>query len=170
MKPKRKKTKPVASIAVAADIWTPREGKDRPTEERRSKGVFVLRDTEDAGVTVAVDECATMLDELHSKGIINGDQLQAGVSLAMLLERTRLGGAGRSCLDFSPVGYDDSEPSHQELRDAQERQEIYLGVGMFTFAELRRVCHENQRMRDKQRLTDGLDFCAKYWGIVDKGR
>lgn len=168
MKPKRKQKQ--TSIAVSADIWSPRDGKDRPTEERRSKGAFVLRDTEDAGVTVAVDEQATMLDALHRKGVIDGDQLQAGVSLAMLFHRTRLGAAGRSCLDFSPVGYDDSEPSHQELRDAQERAEIYLGVGMFTWAELRRVCQEGQRVRDAKRLRDGLDFCAQYWGIVDRRR
>lgn len=167
---KARRAKQAQSIAVAADIWQARDGKDRPTDERRNKGAFVLRDTEDAGVTVAVDEQATMLDALHRKGIIDGDQLQAGVSLAMLLHRTRLGSPGRSCLDFSPVGYDDSEPTHQELRDVQERAEIYLGVGMFTWAEMQRVCQEGQKPRDVKRLRDGLDFCAQYWGIVDRRR
>lgn len=155
------------SAAVAAANWQdrPDSGKARPTPERRAKGSFVLRDTEDAGVTVAIDEAPTMLDRLHAKHIITASQRDGGLDLAALLRRTMLVSEGRSCLDWTPVATgDDSEPTHAELRDAEERAEIYLACGMVVFAELRRVCHEHQMPRSIDRLRQGLDICARFWG------
>ncbi len=155
------------SAAVAAANWSdrPESGKARPTPERRAKGRFVLRDTEDAGVTVAVDEAPTMLDRLYAAHVITAHQRDGGLDLAALLRRTRLTSEGRSCLDFTPVATgDDSAPSHAELRDAQERAEIYLACGMLVFAELRRVCHDHQMPRSLDRLRQGLDICARFWG------
>lgn len=163
----RHRAKQELSAAVAADNWEdrPDSGKSRPTAERKDKGRFVLRDGEDAGVSIAVDEAAHILDVLHSRGVITGDQRDAGHDIAALLERTRLVSAGRSCLDFTPVGHDDNrEPTHGELRDTQERNDLYLGVGMLTFRELRHVCHEGNPPRSVDRLRDGLTFAAKMWG------
>ena len=160
---RRRKAKP-QSAAVAANIWEDRAGKARPTPERLAKGSFVLRDTEDAGITVAVDEACTMLDRLHRAGRIDGDQLQGGHDFAALMERTRMVSRGRSCLDFSPVGHDDSEPTHAELRDQEERAKLYLRCrGPWIWAELRRVCCDGHNPRDMPSLLAGLDMCAEFW-------
>lgn len=161
---KARRAKKAQSIAAAADVWQDRDGKARPTPERRAKGAFVLRDTEDAGVTCAVDEGATTLDRLNLRGIINRDQCQGGHDFAALMERTRMVSSGRSCLDFSPVGFDSGNGNEwQEERDSRDRSELYLACGMLTWAELRRVCCEGQPPRSVERLKAGLDLCARFW-------
>lgn len=161
----RKAKRLYKSPAVAAEIWRPREGKDRPTEERRRRSVFALRDTEDAGVTVAVDLEATLLDRLQQRGVISADQCQGGLDFAALMARTRLGAAPRSCLDWGPLGYDSGEVSAAELRDAEDKAELYLACGSLTWAELRRVCVEGALPKDLGRLRQGLDLCARFWGL-----
>ena len=166
MRAQRHAAKQELSAAVTAENWDdrPESGKSRPTPQRMAKGVFVLRDGEDAGVTVAVDENATMLDRLCADGVIEPAQRDGGLSLAALLHRTRLTKEGRSCLDFSPVGHDGGgEPTHAELRDSQERAEIYLACGVATFRELRSVCLEGHTPRNINRLRSGLDICARFW-------
>ncbi|WRH62056.1 MAG: hypothetical protein RSE12_17040 [Fuscovulum sp.] len=163
---KRKVKKSQTSIAATADVWEDRDGKARPTAERRAKGMFRLVDGDDAGVTVAVDQCATMLDWLALRGMIDGDQAAAGLLLAGLLERTRLVGQGRSCLNFDPVGRDGDEISPQAVEDERDRAEIYIGVGMAAWAELRRVCQDGQGPRDLDKLRYGLDHCVKFWRIA----
>lgn len=163
-KPSKKIRK--VSAAVAAEIWDDREGKARPTPERRAKGAFVLRDGDDAGITVAVDECATMLDWLARSGIITQEQCAAGHSLAALLERTRLVSGSRSCLDFDVGGYDSSEPTHGELRDERERAILHERCGRGVWLELRRVCHEGQRPHSPMRLSQGLTVCARFWRLI----
>lgn len=153
------------SAAIAAAQWEarPESGKDRPTPERKTKGAFRLVDGEDAGVTVAVDMESTLLDRLASRRIITPEQAQGGHDFASLMERTRLVSQGRSCLNFEPVGHDESEPTHAELRDQQERREIYLACGSLTFAELRRTCCDERMPKDILRLREGLDLCVKFW-------
>lgn len=164
----RRAAKQAQSIAAAAEIWTPREGKDRPTPERLSKGAFVLRDTEDAGVTHAVDEGATELDRLALRGIITEDQRQAGHDLAQVLHRTRLTSAGRSCIDMTPVGYqslEDSEDDWQAKRDNAQRQAVWLRCkGPWVWPELIRVCRDDEPCRHVPSLRDGLDIAAKVFG------
>lgn len=160
----RRRMKQDLSAAVAADIWQDRDGKARPTAERRQRGSWVLRDGEDAGVTIAVDEHAHVLDQMASKGIISSDQQQAGHDLAALMERTRLVAGGRSCLDFTPVGHEgDAEPTHSELRDAKERRDLYGKLGAGAWAQLRMVCHEGHWPDRINDLRHGLDVAAKYW-------
>jgi hypothetical protein len=152
------------SAAVSADNWDDRDGKARPTPERRAKGDWELRDGEDAGVTVAVDRRASMLDQLGHIGKITANQVQGGHDFAALMQRMQMVPAGRSCLDFSPVGFDAAdEPTHAELRDAQDRTELYLACGMLTWAELRRVCVDGDAPRSYDRLRAGLDLCVKFW-------
>lgn len=160
----RQRAKREKSAAVAAEIWADRDGKRRPTEERRQKGAFVLRDGDDAGVTVAVDEAATCLDRLRIAGRITDEQCQGGQDYAALMERTRMISGGRSCIDFTPVGYDGGGSDHAEARDSRDRAELYLACGMLTWAEMRRVCCDQHEPKDMARLRAGLDICAKFWG------
>lgn len=149
-----------------ATIWSDRDGKARPTPERRAKGCFVLRDTEDAGATVAVDEEASMIGRLQRAGIITATQAHAATDLAALLERTRITSRGRSCLDTTPIGHEgDAEPTHGELRDAQERAEIYLSCGVAIWRELLRLCQDDDRPRNIGLLRQGLDICVRYWRL-----
>lgn len=160
---KAKKT----SVAVSAEIWDDRDGKARPTPERRAKGSFVLRDGEDAGVTVAVDECVTVLDALAKEGLITEDQRQGGHDLAMVLYRTRLGSQGRSCLDFTPSGHpdEDSPETHQEQRDRQQRAQVFAACrGPWVWPELYRVCGQNRPAQSLPSLRAGLDLCVKVFG------
>lgn len=152
------------SAAVAADIWEDRPDKARPTPERRKHGAWRLVDGEDAGVTVAVDEGAHILDRLHAAGLIDADQRQGGLDLAALLDRTRLVSSGRSCLDMEPVGYEGDYATAAEEHDADERRMVYLTLGTFTFHECRRVCQEQLPPRDMDRLRRGLDLCAQFFG------
>ena len=148
--------------AVAANIWEDRPGKARPTPERMAHGAFQLRDTEDAGITVAVDTAATQLDRLAARGTITDEQAQAGHDLAAILYRTRLGSAGRSCLDMTPVGpdTDDAPETWQEKRDREQRTRIWLKCrGPFIWPELVRVCREDQPARKIDALRHGLDVC-----------
>ena len=148
--------------AVAADNWADRDGKARPTPERRAKGAFVLRDTEDAGVTVAVDEGATQLDRLHMRGVITAEQCQAGHDLAAILYRTRLVSAGRSCLDWTPVGpdTDDAPETWQQERDRVQRTRIFMRCrGQWVWPELVRTCRDDEPPRKIDALRDGLDVC-----------
>ena len=149
-----------------AEAWRDKPTEARPTPERQRKGAFALRPVDDTP-SVAVDEAPTMLDVLHRAGAITNNQRDGGLDLAALLRRTMLVSEGRSCLDWTPVATgDDSAPTHAELRDAEERAEIYLACGMVVFAELRRVCHEHQMPRSLDRLRQGLDICARFWGLV----
>jgi hypothetical protein len=80
------------------------------------------------------------------------------------MERTRMVSQGRSCIDFEPVGHEPlDEPTHAELRDEQDRRELYIALGPNAWAEMRHVCVEGYSPRDIERLKTGLDICAEFW-------
>lgn len=167
-KAEKRRKKRMAAREAAAQIeakrWIPREGKDRPTQQRLTKGAFVLRDTEDAGVSVAVDENATMLDRLRSAGLISEDQRQAGHDLAGVLQRTSLAPQGRSCLDMTPRGHhgDDTDETWQERRDSQQRRLVWARCkGPWVWPELMRVCRDDEACRHIDSLRSGLDICVQ---------
>lgn len=162
-----KAAKKAQSAAIAAQIWDDRPDKARPTPERRAKGAFVLRDGEDAGATIAVDEAATVLDRLAMSGVITEDQRQGGIDLAMVLHRTRLGSQGRSCIDFTPVGHpdDDAPETHQQQRDRQQRAQVFAACrGPWVWPELYRVCGQDHPPKHIESLRAGLDVCVKVFG------
>lgn len=169
---KRQRQADQMSAARHAENWQDREGKARPTPERRAKGVFVLRDGDDAGVTVAVDEAVTMLDQLRRNGTITDPQCQAGHDFAAMLNRMQMVSPGRSCLDFTPVGYEgDHDPTHAELRDKADRIALFAKCsGPWVWAELRRVCYEHDKPKHMPSLISGLNMCADYWGLQDAKR
>lgn len=148
-----------------AEVWEDQPHRARPTTERLKRGSFVIRDTDRAGVTVAVDEHATELDRLYAAEVIDADQRQGGLDFADLMRRTRLTSEGRSCIDFSPVGHDPEEyDDTQERQDSKARQDLYAVVGPRTWHILRRVCIEDSRHANAVRLREGLDRCAEYFG------
>ena len=158
------------SAAVAAENWTDRDGKARPTAQRRRRGVFVLRDGDDAGVAIAVDMGATMLDQLLIATLITDVQCHAGHDLAALLERTRLGSTMKSCLDFTPVGYEgEREPTYGELRDVAERAQLQRACGLAIWALLRSVCQEQRgpgEMHNLRKLRAGRDVAVRFWSLA----
>ena len=161
----KKALKKAQSAAIEADNWRDRDGKARPTPERKAKGQFRLIDGEDAGVTIAVDEESTILDKLRRADLITHDQCEAGHDFAALMMRTRLVSQGRSCLDFSPVGYDGDFEDEQSIRDNETRTRIFAKCrGPWVWPELRRVCVEGRNVSDLASLRDGLDICIKYLG------
>ena len=158
------------SAAVLAENWTDRNGKARPTPERRRRGAFVLQDGDEAGVTVAVDGAATLLDRLRMAKLISDVQCRAGLDLAALFDRTRQGTQMRSCLDFTPVGFDpEREPTHGELRDIAERAQLHRIIGAAPWALMRAVCLEQRGPRDLRHLRGlriGLDKVVDFWRLA----
>lgn len=156
------------SAAVQAENWNDREGRARPTPERKAKGAFVLRDGDDAGVTVAVDEDVTELDRMRKANKITTEQCNAGHDFAAMINRMLMVPPPRSCLNFEPVGYDDSdEETHTERRDREDRTRIHMRcmAGPWVWAELRRVCVDNAEAKHMPSLLQGLDICVAHWGL-----
>lgn len=153
-----------ARKALEEQLVNDREGNRRPTPERVARGAFAVYDTEAAGVRFAVDTASTQLDRLRIAGTITPEQCQGGLDFAALIDRTRLIGQGRSCINFDPVGHDANDlDDPQAAHDERERRELYLACGTFTWAEMRRVCCEDRKPVDLDRLRAGLDLCVKFW-------
>lgn len=156
--------KPKSEVTLAqprVDLWDDREGNARPTPQRMTHAAFVLRDTEDAGTRCAVAVDDYLLDKLCAKGLITADQNTAGWDYTRLHAANRLTSSGRSCLDFSPVGYDASLPD--DTGKAQEWRELYLSLGVALNAECRRVCVDHHKPSDLALLRAGLDICVKFF-------
>ncbi len=154
--------KPKEAVSLAkVDTWEDREGNARPTPERLARGVFVLRDAEDAGARFAVDTKAHRIDHLESTGAIDKDQATAAAQFADLSNRNRLVSQGRSCLDFSPVGYDANIPD--DAHAARDYRELYLSLGIAMYRECRRVCVEQHKPTSLQLLKSGLDICVRFF-------
>lgn len=143
------------------NIWEDREGNARPTPERLKRGKFELRDAEDAGARYAVDSEAHRIDQLEALGTIDRDQATAAAQFAELSSRNRLVSQGRSCLDFSPVGYDANIPD--DPVSARDWRELYLAMGVAMHGECRRVCVEGHRLTSAKLLRSGLDICVKFF-------
>lgn len=160
----RQVAKPKGAVTLAqprADLWEDRDGNARPTPERMTHAAFTLHDTEDAGARCAVAIDDYLLDKLCAKGLITADQKSAGWDYARLHASNRLTSSGRSCLDFSPVGYDASLPD--DPGKAQEWHELYLCLGVAFNDECRRVCVDHRKPRDLSTLRAALDICVKFF-------
>ncbi len=120
---------------------------------------------DDSNSGAFIDQASTILGRLSICGVISMEQAQGGHDFAALMRRMQMVPEGRSCLDISPVGYQEyTEPSHAELRDKQDRDELYLACRMLTWHELRRVCVDQDRPKSIERLRKGLDLCVAFWG------
>ena len=158
------RAKPASEVTLAQpryDLWEDREGNARPTPERMTRAAFVLHDTEDAGVRRAVDPYTHILDQMLRDNLITQDQCDGGFGYAKLAAFNVAGATGRSCLDFSPVGYDANMPD--DPGKAQDWRELYLSLGVALNAECLRVCHYGKRPASITALRAGLNICVKFF-------
>ncbi|MDF3904684.1 hypothetical protein [Paracoccus sp. AS002] len=152
-------------IAAAAEIWDDREGKARPTPQRRLKGVFSLRDADEAGVSVAVDSASCVIDALAERGVITARQCEAG-HIFEAAARGALGSpAGRSCVDFSPVGHDGDGDDEETVRANKRWSSLRRMIRPDDRREMMAVCWQNAKPQRLEQLRRGLDATADWAGL-----
>lgn len=108
--------------------WISRDGNQRPTDERRHKGMFRLVDSEDAGVSYSIDQCSSMAGLYYAIGLIDGTQFDAAGQFERIARSRRGSPSQRSCLDFSPVGYeapDDTDADEANMREWRDLCSMY---------------------------------------------
>ena len=162
-KAEKKRRKQERSAAVAAQNWDDREGKARPTPERRSKGAFALHDGEDAGVTVAVDEVPDCLAALLASGAITKRQHDGGRAFAEAAFQNLGGPSQRSCLDIGAAGYDASDGDPDQHREWRRLQRYTGGA----FGICLTVCWEGLAIKPHALglLRHGLTQAADWAGL-----
>ena len=152
-------------IAAAAEIWDDREGKARPTPERKLKGVFSLRDADDAGVSVAVDSASCVIDAMAEMGAITARQCEAG-HIFNGAARGALGSpSGRSCVDFSPVGHDGDDDDEAAVMADNRWNSLRRMIRPDDRRELMAVCWQNAKPQRLEQLRRGLDATADWAGL-----
>lgn len=98
--------------ASAQAVTEPRNEAIRPTPERRAKGSFRMPKGQLRHTMPAHDEAHDTIAKLHRAGLISDAQESSARDWQRLKAdvRAELGiNQGRSCLDISPIGHDDSE-------------------------------------------------------------
>ena len=161
----RRKQKQEDMARARAEIWEDRDGKARPTEHRRRHGAFRLRDTEDAGVTVAVDEQATILDKMEALGTITKRQCQAGHMFNEVARAVIGSPSQRSCLDFSPVGHDGDDESPDAIRAASEWRSLRACLTSGQRNQCLRVCWQDLGPDSYHCMILGLNAVADFFKL-----
>lgn len=152
--------------AAKAEIWDDRDGKARPTPQRRLKGVFSLRDAEDAGVSVAVDQASGTIDRLAHVRVITSRQREAGHIFEEVVRGSIGSPAGRSCVDFSPVGYDGDEADDESAQRAQSRwRSLRRMLPPKQRQECMAVCWQGQLPRSIGLLREALTVVGDWAGL-----
>lgn len=160
----RHRQKQLDAAQARAEIWEDRDGKARPTPQRRLKGVFALRDAEDAGVTIAVDSASCAIDRLAAAGTITPRQREAGHGFEAVARGTLGSPAGRSCVDFTPVGHDGDDDDGSV--DARRRWDsLRRMLHPADRRELMAVCWEGAKPVSIDRLRRGLDATGDWMGL-----
>ena len=145
--------------------WTDREDKRRPTPQRIIKGVFSLRDGDDAGVTIAVDGASCVIDALATKGRITARQREAGHIFEDVVRGAVGSPAGRSCVDFSPVGYEGDHDDEDTIRAQKRWNSLRRMMRPQDRQECMAVCWQQQAPRNLNRLTSALNVVADWAGL-----
>ena len=146
----------------------PDEGKDRPPPERVRRGEYRIADGEDAGGSYAIDLASCPIDAALTSGQLRLGSGNEGVrwEAAKVFEtlRRRLSGSPsqRSCLDFSPMGFDASDGDPEAEADEKE---LRKALGFRHWRELDAVCYRHEPINSLQILCDGLDRVADFYGI-----
>lgn len=155
----------------SADPWEDRDGKRRPTPQRRERGAFRLVPAEDAGVTYAYDDCSTPLRSAFTRSQISRRQIDAGEAFERLVRAVSGSPGPRSCLDFTPRGGDQSDPEWR-AHARNEFVDLCRVMGQATSSVMLAVCHAHQgtgprslRRRRWQRLLEGLTAAADFWKL-----
>lgn len=152
-------------LAAAAEIWEDREGKARPTPQRKLKGVFSLRDGDEAGVSVASDSASCTLDALAVRGVISAQQCEAGHIFEDAARGVMGSPAGRSCVDFSPVGHEGGEDEEAAAKAKRRWDSLRRIMRPDDRRELLAVCWQGAAPRSMDRLRRGLDATANWAGL-----
>lgn len=159
----RQQQKRALRIAAAAENWKDREGKARPTPQRRIKGVFRLREGDRAGVAVAVDAVSSPIGALSEAGFLTDRQREAG-HIFEEVARGALGSpAGRSCIDFEPVGHDGDDDGNIEA--TRRWNSLRRMLSPEDRRECENVCWSHAAPSDMRRLRRGLDATADWAGL-----
>lgn len=145
----------------------PRPGIDRPTPERRKKGRFRQVDTENAGESYYIDSATFDIDDMHDRGSISPEQWQAVERFAdrVLAYRAQapIKSGSRSCLDFSPVGHDDSDGDPQVSADCRE---ISDRLGFYAFNLLDASICRGESIQHREGVVWALDQLVDLWGLT----
>ena len=147
--------------------WISRDGNQRPTEERRSKGPMRLVDGENAGESYAYSESDGQAGLYRLAGVIDDRQLAAAREFERIA-RANLGSpSGRSCLNDEVVGWDDEEDSPLEIANSAEWRELGQNYGAGIYMVLASVCWQNEPVdrREHTILRNGLDIVADFYKI-----
>ena len=161
----RRKQKQQDEIAARVENWEDREGKARPTPQRIRKGVFSLRDGEDVGVTIAVDGASCVIDALATRGVISARQREAGHIFEEVARGAIGSPAGRSCVDFSPVGYDGDNDDEDAIRAQKRWNSLRRMMRPQDRQECMAVCWQRAWPSSINRLRSALDIVADWAGL-----
>lgn len=165
----RRKQKQQDDQAARLETWVDREGKARPTPQRIRKGVFSLRDAEDAGVTVAVDSASCVIDALAERRVLTARQREAGHIFEDVVRGAMGSPAGRSCVDFSPVGHDGDVEDEDAIRAQRRWSSLRRMLRPADRQECMAACWQGQAPRSVERLRAALDAVGD-WAGLDKAR
>ncbi len=161
----RRKQREHLRIASAAEIWDDRDGKARPTPQRRLKGVFSLRDGDEAGVAVAVDGASCVIDWLAARGAITPRQREAGHGFEDAARGVLGSPAGRSCCDMTPVGHDGDGDDEAAIHARRRWDSLRRMLIPADRRELEAVCWSRHRPVSMDRLRRGLDATGDWMGL-----
>ena len=144
--------------------WTPREGKDRPTPERRKRGQWAFVTTEDAGGKAARDMHAHPIDRLEHAGVISNDQASAARDFEDLYRACmEVGGTRDSTTIWEPQGHDSTDGPVE----AKERyRELCRQIGIVRENALRQVCvfgYEPRRAAEIGALREALNEAGRFF-------
>ena len=144
--------------------WESREGRDRPTPERKAKAttwVFVM--TEEAGVKAARDVSGNPIDRMQHTGVLDNDQASAARDFEQLYRAASEAPPSRdSTQTWEPKGHDSTDGPVEAARD---RKELYLALGMHRDQLLRKVCvrHEEPKPNEIGPLREALNECVRFF-------
>ena len=169
MAKKSKKTKQPERI----ENWEARPGIDRPTPERKSRGVFTMVDGDSAGESYAQDMSSCPLQRLQFDGHITKRQCEAGIYFEAIARKRMGGPSPKDCLmslhRVDGGGWDEETPDEAIERDEESRAEWRSLVTLIRYnvqSELMRVCWEQGSLRSLPLLRSGLDIVADFYKIA----
>ena len=159
MKRRRKHQKPEPDR-----LTVPSRGKDRPTPERASRGVWGLFETEDAGVRHAKDHATHPIDALEWRGVLSSDQASAARDYeALYRAQCEVAGARDSTTIWEPRGHDETDGPVEERK---RYRELCRDLGMIRERRLQWVIIEQREPRPHEigQLREDLNEAAHFFG------
>lgn len=127
--------------------------------------MFSLRDGEDAGVTIAVDAASCVISALAERGAISARQREAGHIFEEVARGAVGSPAGRSCMDFSPVGYEGDLDDEDAIRAQKRWNSLRRMMRPQDRQECMAVCWQRVQPSSINRLRSALDIVADWAGL-----